>query len=213
MLFDKPVIRVTVKCLVLLSAGFSGFFVQGNLALAISLLLLSVAFQAVDYLISHRITTLVLERITGILEGAYNSCGFPADADVRATVFVESPNKKDMLRQLGRYYPTNRYSSFRRGISSSKGIIGFCFRSGKRYLEVVRHEDSFKERLVASWGFTKQEADIVKVRRSYLAIPIFDAQGKTLGVAYFDSMKENAFTPEIIDTLTRACVPLSKWVG
>jgi len=205
--------RVTVKCLVLLSAGFSGIFAQSHLGLSIGLFVLSVAFQAVDYLISHRITTLVLERITGILEGAYNSCGFPADADVRATVFVESPNKKDTLRQVGRYYPTNKYSSFRRGLSSSKGIIGFCFRSGRRYLEVVGHEASFKTRLVESWGFTKQEADMVKVRRSYLAIPIFDAHGRAVGVAYFDSMKENAFTPEIIDTLTRACVPLSKWVA
>jgi len=212
-ILDKPIARVVVKCLVLLSAGFSGIISRSNLPLSISLFVLSVAFQAVDYLISHRITTLVLERIAGVLEGAYNSCGFPADADVRATIFVASQSRADTLRQVGKYYPTNRYSSFRRGISSSKGIIGFCFRSGRRYLEVVEHQASFKSHLVENWGFTKQEADVVKVRRSYLAIPIFDALGRTLGVAYFDSMKKNAFTPDVIDTLTRACVPLSKWVG
>ena len=66
--------------------------------------------------------------------------------------------------------------------------------------------------MIEHWGFTKEEAEQLKVRRSYLAIPIFDAQGKATGVAYFDSMKEGTFTPERVDMLTRACVPLSKWV-
>jgi len=213
MFVDRLVVRVAIKCLVLLSAGFSGIFAQKIWGLSVALFVLSVFFQAVDYLISHRLTTLVLERITGVLEAVYACCDFSAEADVRATVFAQSPGRKDILRQIGKYYPTNRYSSFRRGLSTSKGIIGFCFRNQRRYLEVIKKEASFKAHLVENWGFTREEADAVKVRRSYLAIPIFDAHGKVLGVAYFDSVKEHTFTPERIDILTRGCVPLAKWIG
>jgi len=212
MAIDKPLFRVLLKSLVLISAGLSGLIAQNNLTVSIVLFSLSVVLGGADYLISQRITTLVLERITGILEAGYNCCNFAQDCDVRATVFTASPHRKEILRQLGRYYPTNRYSSFRRGLSTGKGIIGLCFRTQERCLEVIKQESSFKTHLVTKWGFTKGEADQVKTRRSYLAIPIIDALGKTLGVAYFDSMKEDTFSPEAIDILTRACVPLSKWV-
>ncbi len=209
---DKPVVRLGVKVLFLASAGASGLLAQSSVPLAVSLLVVSIAFGVLDYLLSERISTLVVERITGILEGVYHSCNFGADDDARATVFAPSRFKKDTLRQIGRYYPTNKYSSFRRGLSTSKGMIGLCFRSGERCLEVIRDEPSFKSHLVNKWGFTKDEADQVKTRRSYLAIPLFDSHGNTLAVAYFDSMKKDTFTPETIDNLTRGCIPLSTWV-
>jgi hypothetical protein len=212
MVIDRPLFRVSIKSLVLISAGLSGLFAQGNLSVSVVLVSLSVVLAGADYLLSERITTLVLERITGILEAGYHCCNFSQDSDVRTTIFTASRHRGEVLRQLGRYYPTNKYSSFRRGLSTSKGIIGLCFRNQERCLEVIKQESSFKAHLVTKWGFTKEEADQVKTRRSYLAIPIIDALGKTLGVAYFDSMKEDTFSPEAIDILTRGCVPLSKWV-
>jgi len=212
MVVDNPIVRVIIKSLVLVAAGASGFLSQRNLPVSISLFALSVILGAADYLLSHRIATLVMERIAGILEAAYRCCSFAADADVRATVFTASPSRKDTLRQIGGYYPTNRYSSYRRGLPTSKGIIGLCFRSQQRCVEVIKQEASFKSHLVAKWGFTNEEADRVKIRRSYLAIPLFDAHGKALGVAYFDSAKEDTFSPEAIDMLANACVPLCKWV-
>jgi hypothetical protein len=212
MFADKLGIRVSIKAIVLIAAGLSGLIAQKQLSVAIILFAVSVAFGVADYLLSERITTLVLERITGIMESAYTCCGFASDADVRATIFVPLRNNKDKLRQVGRYYPTNKYSIFRRGLSTSKGIIGLCYRSKERCLEVIRQESSFKAHLVSKWGFTQEEADQVKTRRSYLAIPLIDRQGNALGVAYFDSMKEDTFTPDNVDILTKACVPLSKWV-
>ncbi len=131
---------------------------------------------------------------------------------VRGTVFVPSRTNRDKLRQLCRYYPTNKYSSFRRGLPSSKGIIGLCYRTRQQCLEAIAEESAFKSHLISKWGFTQEEADRVKARKSYLAIPLLDRHGGALGVAYFDSMKGDTFSPENVDILTKACAPLSKWV-
>jgi len=209
---DKPIARLGVKVLFLAAAGVSGLIAQSNPLVAGAFLVLSIVLGVFDYLLSERISTLVVERITGILEAVYHCCEFGAEDDARAAVFAPSRYRRGTLHQIGRYYPTNRYSSFRKGLSTSKGIVGLCFRSGQRCYEVIRMESSFKEHLVSKWGFTRDEAEQVKIRRSYLAIPLFDSYGKTLGVAYFDSMKEDTFTPGAIDNLTKGCVPLSTWV-
>jgi hypothetical protein len=209
---DKPVVRVTVKVIVVAAAGVSGLLAQNHAVAAGTLLVVSIAFTAVEYLLSGRITTLVVERVSGIIESACACCTFPADADVRGTVFAPSRSFPDKLRQVCRYYPTDRYSSFRRGLPNSKGIIGLCYRNHEQCGEVVEEEASFKSHLVAKWGFTMAEAEQVKIRRSYLAIPVVDSHGDARGVAYFDSMKKDAFTPANVDILRRACAPLSRWV-
>jgi hypothetical protein len=209
---DKPVVRVTVKVIIVAAAGFSGFLAQTNVVAAGALLVVSIAFTAVEYLLSGRITTLVVERVSGIIESACACCTFPADADVRGTVFAPSRNSPDKLRQVCRYHPTDRYSSFRRGLPNSKGIIGLCYRSRQQCLEAIDEGSSFKAYMVSKWGFTQEEADAVKIRRSYLAIPVLDQHGNALGVAYYDSIKKDAFPPDKVDILTRACAPLSRWV-
>jgi hypothetical protein len=165
-----------------------------------------------DYFISHGITTLIHERISGILEAACHACAFPDRSDVRATVFSAAPHTKDRLRQICPYYPSNTYSSYRRGVPVSKGVVGLCFRSKKQCHEAIDSTATFKESMIDRWGFTSQEADSLRIRLGYLAIPVLNAHGDPTGVVYFDSARPDAFSRESIDILGRACVPLARWL-
>ena len=199
-----------IKGVAPVAAGLSGIFAQSNLTLSLLLLSVAVADVVVDYFISHRLTTLVLERISGILEATYHCCVFPEGSDVRATVFASV--RGGFLHQICPYYPTDKHSSYRRGIAVSKGIVGLCFRSGQSCVEVIGNPATFKKHMVDRWGLTVEEVDRMKARQSHFAIPIFDANRNAVGVAYFDSMRADAFAAESVDVLTKACVPLSKWV-
>ena len=145
MIIDTPVVRALIKGIAPVAAGLSGIFAKSSLGLSLLFLAVAVADVVLDYLVSSRLTSLVLERISGILEAAYNVCAFPDGSDVRVTVFAAMRNR-------------------------------------------------------------------MKARQSYLAIPVFDADRKPVGAAHFDSMRPDAFGAESVDVLTRACVPLSKWV-
>ena len=72
--------------------------------------------------------------------------------------------------------------------------------------------DNFKDKMVKKWGFTPEEADKLKVRASYYAFAITDAEKRALGVVYVDSARVNAFRPERVDRLVKACVPLGWWL-
>ena len=211
-LFERPEVRIATKAGLVASAGLSGILSQTNLPVAIALFVLSVALGVVDHLLTQRLAPLVQERIAGIVESAYYYSGFTKEDDVRIALFVPCISQKDSLKQLGRYYPTNTRSTFRRRISTSKGIVGLCFRSRKRCLEFIKTEDSFKANMIEKWGFTESEAEKIKVRRAYLAIPILSGPEVAVGVMYVDSGKESTLNADVLDRLTNACIPLSRWL-
>jgi hypothetical protein len=101
-----------------------------------------------DYLASYRITTLVREKISGIIGVAYRSCAFPTEAGMRVTVFAAIRHRPGFLRQICPYYPSGRHSSYRRGISVSKGIIGLCFRWRETHVEAIADPSAFRRQMI-----------------------------------------------------------------
>jgi hypothetical protein len=212
-ILDSQVIRILLKAVSLSAIGVSGLLIQTSPLASIILLALSVGLGVIDYIASQRISSLFVERITGILEAAFFSGNFEEDDAARITVYIPCISKKDTLKQLGKYYPTEKYSSFRKGISTSKGIVGYCFRNRQRYLEVLEKEDDFKKHMMKKWGFTEDETDRMKTKKSFFAVPVLGQGGKALGVVYLDSLKEDAFPSETVDNITRACIPLARWMA
>ncbi|MGA2766481.1 MAG: hypothetical protein ABSG17_24315 [Spirochaetia bacterium] len=169
--------------------------------------------EVLGYLLSGRLSAPVLYRIRGVLEAAYHTCSFTESEDVRITAYVPCMAWHNFVKQVVPYYPaTSRRSSFRHKMPTSKGIVGLCYRKPKACGEIIGPADNFKDKMVKKWGFTPDEADKLKVRGSYYAFPITDAENKVRGVVYVDSARVDAFRPERVDRMVKACVPLARWL-
>jgi hypothetical protein len=165
-----------------------------------------------DYILSFQVSSLVRERVSGIIESAYCLLGFTKGDRVRMTIFVPCTSKKNHLKQLIRYYPTQRYGSFRRGLNISKGIIGLCYRKAAPVIESLSQATDFEAHMIEKWGFSQEEASTIRQRKNYMALPIIDKSDNVTAVAYFDSEREAVFTQDKVVQALRVCIPLSKWL-
>jgi hypothetical protein len=80
-----------------------------------------------------------------------------------------------------------------RVLKATQGIVGRCARMGEMVHVNFRDAVDYQRRMVAEFGFTKEEtARHTTTARSYLAVPITSA-GSLVGVMYFFSTEPQVF--------------------
>lgn len=155
----------------------------------------------------------VVKRAYGNLEAAHRVAGFSQQEGVRITLFIRHKRRKDCLIQITPYYPTGRFGSFRRCLNVAKGIVGMCYRTGQRQMQVVISNSDYRKELISRWGFTTAEAaKISSDKRAFLALPIIRRDETVGAVVFLDAKSPSAFENVArVTILQRVCVAIAEW--
>jgi hypothetical protein len=155
----------------------------------------------------------VVKRAYGNLEAAHRLAGFARRESVRITLFVRHRRKKDSLVQITPYYPTGHFGSFRRYLSVAKGIVGMCYRTGQRQMQVVTRNADYREELISKWGFTAAEAVKISTdKRAFLALPVIRRDETVGAVVFLDAKSPSAFNSAArVRIFQKVCVAIAEW--
>lgn len=140
------------------------------------------------------------------LDAFFDAMGFPSDENVRCCIYVPIKGGQQ-LSQITCYMPGHAGAGGKK-VHSSKGIVGSAYRESEHRIEILKDPqyssaEFFQSRMVARWGFTKEEVRaLTQDRRAYCALVVKNEKGEILGVLYCDSDKTATF--EHPDTFERA---------
>ncbi len=198
--------------------GSSGFQNKAWLPFSIWALLVSAASVA-QLVFAHKITKRLgqkkyrqrIEKVYGNLEGAYHVAGL-SQGD-RMTLYVKHKKNEELLVQSTPYVPDKTFGPFKKGLHTSKGLVGWCFRKETRRGVVLKDKIDFREYMIDKWGFTREDTNLLDShKKSYWAMAVLNKEKKVAGVLYCESERKDAFTEEVIKLLLRVCIPLAEFV-
>ncbi len=155
----------------------------------------------------------VVKRAYGNLEAAHRLAGFSQQDGARITLFVPHRRKRDYLVQVTPYYPTGKFGAFRRRLNVAKGVVGKCYRTRQRQIQVVNSATRYREELISKWGFTEAEASkISNDKNAFLAMPVLRRDGTVGAVVFLDAIRRSAFNKIArVRLLQRVCVAIAEW--
>lgn len=137
------------------------------------------------------------QMLSSTLKTFYDAMHFPPDADVHCGLWVPEESAEELV--LVTYHRSDGRTPFMERLSTSKGIIGKAFRSGKDQLDVLEDQrflnpTGFESWAVEKYGFTHLEArQLEHDRRAYLGLPLRGAGNSVMGVLYCSSKDCRAF--------------------
>lgn len=135
----------------------------------------------------------VRNRLSAAVRDLLDGHDLPDGHDYRATVHIRDALYADALYQLVDYWPRGRGAG--RRFPERSGMLGKAWRLERSiYAPNVPTE---REKLIAEWGMTSDEADEAARGRQSFACAVLRHGGSLVGVLYMDAKCKNAFPSDI----------------